>query len=97
MDYYVYILQSQKDQRFYKGQTNNLQKRFQEHNQGKSNYTRNFIPWKLFAYKICETRRDAMRLEKKLKNLKSTKKLLEFINKNKFIFPDSQEVIGPEN
>jgi len=42
MDYYVYILQSRKDLRFYKGQTNNLQKRFHEHNQGKSNYTRKY-------------------------------------------------------
>jgi len=59
MDYYVYILQSQKDLRFYKGQTNNLQKRFHEHNQGKSNYTRKYVPWELFAHKVCDTLTDA--------------------------------------
>ena len=42
------------------------------------------MPWELFAYKDCESRSEAMLLEKKLKNLKSRSKLFEFIEKHKF-------------
>ncbi|MCK9244949.1 MAG: GIY-YIG nuclease family protein, partial [Candidatus Marinimicrobia bacterium] len=34
--YFVYILQSQKDQGFYIGFTSNLEKRIKEHNAGKT-------------------------------------------------------------
>ncbi|MBS1539503.1 MAG: GIY-YIG nuclease family protein, partial [Bacteroidetes bacterium] len=34
MDFYVYILQSDKDQSFYIGQTNNLDERLKRHNLG---------------------------------------------------------------
>ena len=83
-NYFVYILESQKDNRFYSGQTNNLEKRIQDHNKGYSKYTKSFRPWKLFAYKKCTTRKESMALEKKLKNLKSTVRMNEFIIKNDF-------------
>lgn len=84
-NYFVYILQSQKDSRFYSGQTNNLEKRIQDHNKGYSRYTKSFRPWKLFANKKYPSRKDAMALEKKLKNLKSTARRNEFIGKNEFV------------
>ena len=104
MGYFVYILQSQKDSRFYYGQTQNLEKRLLRHNQGKSSYTKKYLPWKLFAYKPCDSRSEAMKYEKMLKNLHSENKMREFINRHQFVVPDrhppqsegSQEVIGPE-
>jgi len=33
--YYVYVIQSKKDSKFYTGCTGDLQKRFTEHNEGK--------------------------------------------------------------
>ncbi len=82
MVYYVYIIRSQKDGRFYIGQTHNLERRIEQHNQGQSGYTKKYLPWELFAYKTYETRKDAMRNEKKIKNLKSRKRVMEFIQRN---------------
>ena len=48
--YYVYILKSSKSQTLYYGYTEDLKKRFQEHNEGKSNYTKPLMPWKLIWY-----------------------------------------------
>ncbi len=66
MDYFAYILQSEKDGRFYKGQTQNLQKRLEYHNKGRSKYTKNFLPWKLYAYKVCDSRSEAIKFEKNI-------------------------------
>ena len=38
MTFYVYVLKSLKDQRLYIGSTNNIERRIQEHNGGKSKY-----------------------------------------------------------
>lgn len=84
MDYFVYILQSERDGRFYYGQTQKLQKRIDTHNQGKSSYTKNFIPWELFASKTCASRAEAMSLERKLKNTHDVERMLKFIVKNDF-------------
>ena len=47
---YVYVLQSSKDKNFYTGCTNNLNKRFKEHNEGKVQSTRDRKPLKLIYY-----------------------------------------------
>jgi putative endonuclease len=83
-DYFCYILISLKDGRFYIGQTNNLENRLKQHNQGKSNYTKRFIPWKLFAFIKVDSRNKAMDFERKIKNLKSRNRILIFIEKNNF-------------
>ena len=48
--YYVYILKSSKSGILYYGYTNDLRKRFKEHNSGKSKFTKGHIPWKLVFY-----------------------------------------------
>jgi len=78
MGFYVYILQSEKDGRFYIGQTQDLGKRLAYHNDGHSRYTRKFIPWKIKYFKLCQTRSEAMALEKKLKGLKSREDLIRY-------------------
>ena len=84
MPFYVYILQSEKDQRFYFGQTQNIEKRIIEHNTGKSTYTQKFIPWNLYAYKSCDSRKEAMKFERMLKNLHNQEKVLQFIGRHYF-------------
>jgi putative endonuclease len=71
MQYIVYILYSLSKDKYYIGQTNNLTRRIQEHNSGKTNSTRTGIPWELKYTKEFETRSKAMRFEKKLKGMKS--------------------------
>lgn len=78
MEFYVYIVQSEKDGSFYFGQTNNLENRLTRHNAGSEKYTSKKTPWKLFWHTKVSSRAEAMKLEKKLKNLKSTKRMMEF-------------------
>ena len=48
---YVYILQSiNYPQKFYIGSTNDLKRRFKEHNEGKSIHTNRFKPWRIETY-----------------------------------------------
>ena len=77
-----------KNQRYYYGQTQNLVRRLDYHNTGKSVYTRNFIPWILVAYLTVETRSEAVRYEKMLKNLHSKSKVFAFIARHNFIITD---------
>ena len=65
--FYIYILQSLKDKQFYVGYTNDLKKRFEEHNQGKVKSTKNRIPFKLIYYEACLNQQDATHREKYLK------------------------------
>ena len=48
--YYVYILRSSKSNILYYGYTEDLKKRFSEHNNGKSKFTKGHLPWKLVFY-----------------------------------------------
>ena len=84
--FYVYILYSEKLNRFYTGQTQDVEKRLIRHNNGYERYTSRGIPWELKCTMECDTRADAMKLERKIKNFKSQKRMISFI----------QEVVGSE-
>ena len=82
MEFYTYILFSEKIDKYYIGQTNNLENRLKRHNNGYEKFTRKGAPWKLVGAVKLETRAEAMKLERKLKNFKSRKRLLAWINEN---------------
>jgi putative endonuclease len=65
--YYVYIIESVQTGIFYKGSTEDYNKRLQEHNDGLSQYTRGKGPWKLIFVQCFSTRHDALIKEKRLK------------------------------
>lgn len=65
--YYIYILQSKKDNQFYTGYTKNLKVRINEHNLGKVVSTKNRLPLKLIYYEACLNQQDATHREKYLK------------------------------
>jgi len=67
MFYYVYILLSLKDRKFYTGYTKNLKLRFEQHNKGLVESTKNRRPIKLIYYEACLNQQDATRREKYLK------------------------------
>ncbi len=67
MFYYVYILQSLKDNKFYAGFTENLKLRFEEHKKGRVLSTKDRRPLKLIYSEVCLNKKDAMRREKYLK------------------------------
>jgi putative endonuclease len=66
--YYVYVLRSHKDQKFYTGFTGDLQKRFKEHQDGVSPSTRTRRPLELVYYEGCLSKLDAMARERYLKS-----------------------------
>ena len=65
--FYLYILGSQKDKNIYIGSTNNLKKRFKEHNSGKVLSTKSRIPFKLLYYEAYKTEEEARKRESSLK------------------------------
>ena len=66
--YYVYILRSLKSHIFYYGYTENLKRRFAEHNGGKSTFTKPHIPWRLVWYSAFDDKRKAEEFELYLKS-----------------------------
>ena len=66
--YYVYVLLSPKDHKFYIGFTEDLKKRIAEHFQGKVTSTRNRRPLKLIHYEYFINNADAKAREKFLKS-----------------------------
>ena len=65
--FYVYVLQSQKDMKFYTGYTNNINRRIKEHNKGETKSTRDRTPLKLIYWEGCLNQKDATTREKYLK------------------------------
>jgi len=65
--FYMYILQSAVDDELYIGSTNNLQKRFREHNQGLVQSTKSRRPFLLVYYEAYRAEDDAREREDQLK------------------------------
>ncbi len=68
MWYYVYILQSEKDGEFYTGYTKDLKLRFEQHQKGLVESTKNRQPLKLIYSEACLNQQDATHREKYLKS-----------------------------
>jgi len=66
--YYVYILQSKKDSRFYTGYTHDLRKRFSERENGIAQSTKGRGPFILIYYEACIDKNDAKARELFLKS-----------------------------
>ena len=70
MPYYVYILQSLKDHKYYIGSTSDIDKRLQFHNAGLQRSTRNRIPFKLVYQEELPDKTAALKREKQIKSFK---------------------------
>ena len=68
--FYVYILRSQRSGRLYVGHTDDLTRRFQEHNEGRGGrFTRQNGPWELAYSEVHPDRASAMQRERFLKSV----------------------------
>lgn len=67
MQFGVYILKSQTNGDIYVGSTADIQNRLRLHNKGKVKSTKGNKPWVLLEFRVCETRSEAVILEKFLK------------------------------
>jgi len=77
--HYIYILYSQCLDSFYVGSTKDLDRRLQEHNRGKSTYTKRGIPWILVYKEEFENKSQAYQRELQIKAWKSKTKIEELI------------------
>jgi len=65
--YFTYILYSSKLNKYYTGQTNDLDKRLEEHNRGKTLFMASGMPWNLVYTREFNSRKEAVRLETAIK------------------------------
>ena len=65
--YYTYVLQSLKDGKWYTGYSDDLKRRFTEHNKGLVYATKRRRPFRLIYYEACLGEHDAMAREIYLK------------------------------
>ena len=80
MKYKVYILKSQKDQKYYIGSTININNRLNAHNRGSVKSTKYRRPLELIYFEVLNSRKIALKREKEIKNYKggiAFKRLLE--------------------
>ncbi|MHB8131932.1 MAG: GIY-YIG nuclease family protein [Mobilitalea sp.] len=80
--YYVYILECS-DKTLYTGWTNNIEKRIEEHNNGRNGakYTRGRRPAKVVYVETCPSLSDALKRESLIKQLSRKQKLSLIENK----------------
>jgi len=65
--YYTYVLQSKNDSNFYTGFTMDLKLRFEQHNKGLVESTKDRRPLELIYYEACIDKNDATKREKYFK------------------------------
>ncbi len=77
--FYVYILISLKDKKFYIGYTGDLRRRLKEHNAGKNISTKSRRPLKLMYYEAHLSKADAERRERYFKTTKGKATLKQML------------------
>jgi putative endonuclease len=78
--HFVYILKSQKDGKYYIGETADIEARLAYHNAGKQRSTKNRIPFIIVIVEMFSSREEALIREKQIKSWKggnAFKKLVE--------------------
>ncbi len=71
MKHYVYILQSEANDRFYVGSCSNPEERLLQHNAGRTPSTKPYRPWILMYYEEFSSKAEAIKRELQIKRKKS--------------------------
>ncbi len=77
--WYVYVLQSKKDNQFYIGSTNDVQRRLQQHQRGENVSTAKRLPLELLYFEGHSLKKDALRREKYFKTSKGRTSLRQIL------------------
>src|SRR5438046_486694 len=80
--YFVYVLYSRQLDRYYVGQTDNIEERLQSHLSGISKYTSSAKDWTIVHHESFQTREEAIKRENEIKRKKS-RKYIEWLCKSK--------------
>jgi putative endonuclease len=79
MKYFIYIIYSQSNDKYYTGYTQNLEERLFEHNAGATPSTRPGIPWILVYSEEFDHKTSAIKRELAIKKMKSKKYIKSLI------------------
>ncbi|MGN8225667.1 GIY-YIG nuclease family protein [Gracilimonas sp. BCB1] len=82
MSFYAYMIKSESNGKHYYGHTSDINERLKSHNSTQNKYTRGKGPWVLIGYVQTESKASAMKLENKLKKMKSPKRALAWIERH---------------
>ncbi len=81
--YYTYIIQSEKNGRYYIGHTADIEQRIIRHNAGATPSTKAARPWKLVYAEEYSTKSEAYNRERDIKKKKSRVYIEQLIEKSK--------------
>ena len=76
--FYTYIIQSQKNGRFYTGSCSDIDIRIERHNAGATPSTKSGRPWRLVYSETYSTNSEAIKREREIKSKKS-RRYIEFL------------------
>jgi putative endonuclease len=77
----VYILYSERIDRYYTGVTEDVEWRLERHNQGWGRYTKRGICWRIVYSEKFDNKSDALKREREIKTRKSKKYIESLIKK----------------
>ncbi len=77
--HYLYFLWSEKLQRVYIGETVDILRRLEYHNQGRQRFTKKGTPWNMIAFVPFNSRQDALKEERRLKKCKNREYIKKYI------------------
>ena len=80
--YFVYVLKSKKDYNLCIGLTDNIDRRFREHNEGKNFSTKSRKPFTLIYYEALLTKEEALKREKFYKSGRGHEVLYKILYKS---------------
>jgi putative endonuclease len=83
MQYYTYILYSEKLDKYYIGATGDLKKRLSRHNSSNKGFTSTGKPWLIVYSEVYDSRSTALKREKQLKGWKNRERLVTLILKGR--------------
>ena len=78
--YFVYILKSQKNRKYYTGSTSDIEKRLKKHNGGENKSTKSGAPWKIIYQEKYETKKESYRRELQIKSYKGGNAFKKLLN-----------------
>ena len=82
MSHFVYILQSEENDRFYVGRSQNPERRLDHHNSTSTGFTSRYRPWTLVFTEEFPTKEKAIEAERLIKSWKS-KKMTRYVVEGK--------------
>ena len=92
--YYVYVLLSLKDRKFYIGFSGDLKRRLKEHQAGKNISTKSRLPLKLLYYEAHLSKSDVLRRESYFKTTKGKSSLRQMLRDSLISFHPSHEKLA---